>query len=89
MTFPVLFFVGEGGAPRSESWITMIAGGNHTIIFTDPPSTFHPRICTENMKPLCNCGVKGGMNSAPTGSLNTVGEGLDPPSTFRLPTCSE
>jgi hypothetical protein len=26
-------YPGEGGAPRSESEINMIAGGNHTIIF--------------------------------------------------------
>ena len=32
--------VGRGGAPRSESQIAMIAGGNHTIIYLTPPTRY-------------------------------------------------
>ena len=41
----------RGGAPRSESKITMIASGNHTIIYMPPPYVFRRR---------------GGFHSSPT-----------------------
>ena len=33
----------RGGAPRSESIIPMIAGGNHTIIYMTPPYSVKSR----------------------------------------------